>query len=217
MTKTIGLKILPFFLITLLVGGGVEGFYRYADNYLSTHKTVLFPKVKKVAERKKSPPQNTGKALKKNYDIIVARALFKSPVTKTVEKPVVVETEAETSISSIEFALIGTITGKDDGSRAILLDKKKKTQEIFYLGDGFDSVIVKEISRGKVVLDVNGKNEILLMEENKTAKSPANKMPGLVAPPPSRQVRTQPKVNKKLVSPGGRMPPKRRTLPPEQR
>ena len=67
------------------------------------------------------------------------------------------------------------------------------------------------------MLDVNGKNEVLLMEENTTAKSPANKMPGLVAPPPSRQVRTQPKVNKMSVPPGGRTPPKRRTLPPGQR
>ncbi len=212
-TDTTSFKVIPFVLVTLLAVGGVEGFYRYADRYISSNKLLLFPDAATVRKKKSVLPQGAGKNKQKDYNIIVARGLFKEPAKKAIEKPSVI-TEAKANISSIDFALIGTITGKDDGARAILLNKKKKTQEIFYTGDGFENVTVKDISRGKIVLNVGGKTEILLMEESKRAQSPSSMNPGPIARP---KPKVKPAKKSKLpVQPRKKGVPGQLHLPPDQ-
>ncbi len=164
--------ILSFILITILVAGGVELFYNSlgkkllenrageqteTENHPDTVKTVTQQRTK----RKQSSPQA------ENYTIISKRNLFGKVQEKTkVEAP---KPEPVLATTSLDLALLGTIGGDAEEQRAIIRKKSSNTQEIYFRGDAIEQALIKKIFRGKIILTVNGKDEILLMEE---AKSP---------------------------------------------
>ena len=61
---------------------------------------------------------------------------------------------------------MGTIVAENNSeNRAIIIDKKINKQNIFKLGDLLQGGTIKKILRGKVVLDVNGNAEALLLKD----------------------------------------------------
>ncbi len=164
--------IVSFVLLTFFVVGGVELFCRLLDNalVLDTAKNIAQTGEKgEAAGRRNSSPQtrkSNVKAKTENYAIITKRGLFGKIISKeTVKKeepPVVLKA------TSMDLILLGTVTGKLNQQMAIIKDKKKKTQDIYYKGDAIGAALVKEVRRGKVILTVSGKDEILIMEELKS-------------------------------------------------
>lgn len=157
-------KIIPFIIITILAVGGVEAFYRIPfTRFMQTSRELKAPDagtkitVSVKSEQKKRPdPQ-----------IILKRNLFGTPpkgAKATTETPVPVKPVA----TALELSLVGTITGPPNTRRAILLDKKKKVQDIYNQGDTVMGALIKEIQREKIILNVNGKEEILVPETPKT-------------------------------------------------
>ena len=71
------------------------------------------------------------------------------------------------------MSLLGTITGPPNTRRAILLNKKKKVQDIYCQGDKVQGALIKEVQRGKIILNVNGKEEMLVPETPKTTPGAA--------------------------------------------
>jgi type II secretory pathway component PulC len=118
---------------------------------------------------------------------------------------------------------MGTIVSADAESRAIILEKDTKNQDMYQQGDVVQGAVVKEILRKKVVLTSDGRDEILDMTE--AAKyTPMTPTPA-AAGPAVRQGQTLPGVEpqqfdaSQLPPPGGRsriIRPNRRVYTPVQ-
>ncbi len=188
-------RILPFFIVTLLCIGAVELFYSMAERYLL------------VVDQEKAGPaivaeegSRTDSTIERHqdYSVIVERNLFQSYMVE--EQP---ETVAETNplegleTSTLDLVLMGTITGPEGRSRAVILDKKKNKQDIYYQGDVIEGAEVKEILRGKIILNYQNKDQVLDMTEAATmrpvveeaAVSPSAPSRRVVVPPTTEQQR----------------------------
>ncbi len=189
--------ILSFILATLLAVGGVELFYGSLIKNLSEKGRIISQPNTVKTKKRATPPKTVvaGQSLKKSggkedFSIIARRALFgkKQPVSS---KPAVKE-EPVLTTTSLNLTLLGTVSGKDNDQRAIIRNKNNNEQDIYYKGDSVSNALIKEILRGKIILTVNGKDEVLLMEESKSPPStgsPTNYAMPDVVPPPRRQIR----------------------------
>ncbi len=101
------------------------------------------------------------------YQAIVNRDLFKTtetgeaePDTEAVELDKLKQTE-------LNLKLWGTVTGDSEKAYAVIEDKSKNRQGLYHKGDSIQDATIKMIMRKKVVLRVNGEDEILVMEDEK--------------------------------------------------
>jgi general secretion pathway protein C len=102
------------------------------------------------------------------YQSIITRDLFK---TREDAKPEKAATDIELEKlqkTSLKLTLFGTITGRSEDEYAVIEDSQKLKQGLYKKGDAIQDAEIKMILRKKVVLNVNGKDEILLMEEDKS-------------------------------------------------
>lgn len=187
-------RILPFLIVTLLCIGGVELFYGLAEHYL-----VIPEEGGKLADSAGTVQKQFATSVKKhsNFDIIVERNLFQSYIKEQEPVETVKENPLEgLETTTLDLVLMGTITGKAGRSRAIILEKAKRKQEIYYQGDVIQGAEIKEILRGKVILGFQGKDEILDMSE--AAKMKPKASPVAVSPVVKRRrVVAPPQINRK--------------------
>lgn len=157
--------ILPLLLITLLCVGIVEGGYQ-ALEYFVLKTPVEQPAILNTVPVIKDSTGQEKQQKKHDYRIILQRNLFGPPPGK-VEPGSTVAPDYDENLqsTSLDIVLMGTINGGDGADRAIVLDKKTRKQELYEKGDAIQGAIVKEILRGKVILDYNGKDEMLDMSE----------------------------------------------------
>ena len=102
------------------------------------------------------------------YSVISSRNLFGSTDKAVVdEKPINVD---ELEPTKLQLALLGTVSGGGELDAAVIEEKGKRQQGLYRVGDAIDKATLKQIMRGKVILRVDGKDEILVMEEEKTGK-----------------------------------------------
>lgn len=175
-------RILPFFIVTLLCIGGVELLYGVAEHYL------LLPASKTaVLESDVNPSNKSVNKLEthKNYEVILDRNLFQSYSREPEKVEPVKDNPLEgLEATSLSLVLMGTISGPNDRGRAIIMEKAKKKQDIYYKGDIVQGAEIKEILRGKIILTFQGKDEILDMTE---ANKYQPKQSAAVAPVPTRK------------------------------
>ncbi len=81
--------------------------------------------------------------------------------------------------TSLNVALLGTVVGGKQYAFAVIEEVNKKKQGLYKVGDSVQGATVKRILRGKVVLRVNDKDEILTMEEEAASRAE----PGYVRSP----------------------------------
>ena len=157
--------ILPLLLITLLCVAIVEGGYQ-ALEYFVLKTPVKQPAILDTVPVVKDSTGREKQKKKLDYHIILQRNLFGPPPGKDQPVAAVTEDYAENLKStSLDIVLMGTINGGEGADRAIVLDKKSRKQELYEKGDAIQGAFVKEILRGKVILDYNGKDEMLDMSE----------------------------------------------------
>ncbi|BBO72820.1 general secretion pathway protein GspC [Desulfosarcina widdelii] len=102
------------------------------------------------------------------YKNVVERDLFDTradaaPAARKVDTSTLEETK-------LNLKLWGTVIGGDDGEYAVIEDVKSREQNLYRVGDAVQTATVKGIFREKVVLSVNGQDEILQMEEFESGK-----------------------------------------------
>lgn len=174
-------RIIPLLVITLCCVGAVELGYSILE-YLLLRQPVEETVEPGTPAAKEGPvPAGT----KRDYSIILTRNLFGQQF-KTEDTPAApaVDVAANLDRSGLEIVLVGTIGGSEGTHRAIILDKKSRKQDLYKEGDEVKGANIKEILRGKVILDVQGKEELLDMAEAATVR-PAVKAP---QGPSSRQI-----------------------------
>ena len=152
-------------------------------------KPAISEPTKKAVSFKRKPTPSP-----ENYRAIVDRNLFhtkEKPAEKLKSaKPVQSEPLKPTTL---QVKLWGTVTSGADASYAIIEDKNKKDQNLYKIGDTIQNATVKEIFREKVVLNVQGKDEVLQIEKlesrGASVSRPRPRKQGVARPPSVRRIR----------------------------
>lgn len=105
------------------------------------------------------------------YKAVLERNLFDTR-SDSAPQPSKVDV-ASLEETKLNLKLWGTVSGNSDGDYAVIEDVKAREQNLYRIGDAIQTATVKEIYRAKVVLTVNGKDEVLQMQEIKSSKSVA--------------------------------------------
>ena len=161
------INLLALFVITYIV---VDTFYRVIGielHQMGGSKVVALKEVEMRGKKSLAVPV---------YTKIVERNIFGA--TEKVEAVPVeevgpIETLEETSL---QLSLQGTIAGDSASARAIILDQRKRSQDIYRVGDSVQEAQIRQILRGKVILRHGDKDEILIMVEGKDKPQPAAKV-----------------------------------------
>jgi general secretion pathway protein C len=146
-------------LITFTIYLGVELFYKALASKLNT--MPLSPeKSKHVSKSADQTPRSLS-----YYQAISRRNLFNinidTPKAQEKTNPIKIETLKPTGL---KLKLWGTVTG-GAGKDYAVIESKGGEQNLYRAGDAIQEATVKLILRGKVVLNIGGKDEILEMEE----------------------------------------------------
>ncbi len=190
MNKTTATKtsfIIPIstlLIITLLCIGAVEGFYYLLE-------TTIRPKEQLTLEQP-APAQPTtqdqtpagpaiGEAEQTPIDpdisIITSRNLFGSRVGGG---PIPQEQDPfeGMELSSLDVVLMGTVTAAiEEDQRAIIYDKTNGRQDLYQEGDYIQQAAVKDIMRGKVILNIDGRDEMLDISQARQVNVPPPEPP----------------------------------------
>jgi len=149
-------KLLVLFI---LVYAGVSIWYGRLEERLqmvpAARQAVVAPQPEEKTEILRKPD---------DYTIIVERNIFQAVVVKT-EKDDTEPVQEELQPTQLKLSLMGTVFGKERDARAIISDDLKRQQDIYQVGDSVQGAMIKEINRGKVVLVVNGKSEVLTLKD----------------------------------------------------
>ena len=143
-------------LITALVGLGTGTFYRVV-------KVTMGEPVYQVSKPLPAIPVHSEDNQKKSldyYNDVARRNLFKV----SSEAPKLSNGEldlASMDKTDLQLTLWGTIAGGGDLAWAIIEDKKTKEQALYKVGDTIQNATLTHVFRNKVVLNANGKDQIL--------------------------------------------------------
>jgi len=75
--------------------------------------------------------------------------------------------------TGLPLELLGTIAGDESRSRVILLDREKKKQRVFKIGDAVEGAVITRIMRNAVVLKTGDREEILKAKPKAEGPVPA--------------------------------------------
>lgn len=98
-----------------------------------------------------------------DYRLIVDRNMFGS--TDKAYGEVNAEEIEALEPTSLKVSLLGTVSGNPQNAVAVIEETDKRKQGLFKVGDSIQNAIIKMILRGKVILRVDNRDEILTMEE----------------------------------------------------
>ena len=162
-----------FNLLALLVISyiAVDIFYRVIGielHQMGGQQIVAFKEAEVRGEKSLTAP---------GYTKIVDRNIFGA--TEKVELAPVEEVGPVEALeeTSLQLSLLGTVAGDTGSARAIILDQRQKSQDIYRVGDSVQEAEIRQILRGKVILRHGEKDEILTMVE-KEDKPKAAAKPG---------------------------------------
>jgi general secretion pathway protein C len=165
---------LNFLLITAMIYLGVDAFYKIASAKFDITPSSSTSRLASVAAKPETRLPIT------EYKTIIDRNLFKMDLGKE-EKPkqVAVESLKQTEL---KVKLWGTVTGNDGKTFAVIEQAKGREQNLYKAGDTLQDAVIKLILREKVVLHVNGKDEILEMEKIQSQGSAPRRRASVRAP-----------------------------------
>jgi len=114
--------------------------------------------------------RNKQPKIRSDYDVIAARDLLKVAKVRPAGQDQQVAGDADMPLAEMGLSLKGTITGPSEIARAII--EESNAQKLYRIGDTLKGATLIAIFRNKVVMDVNGQQKMLIVEEAKS--SPAN-------------------------------------------
>jgi len=99
-----------------------------------------------------------------HYKAITKRDIFNSSTEKSAPAAEKINIE-KLKQTDLKLKLWGTVTGQSGRTYAVIEDSKAREQSLYRAGDTIQKAVVKLILREKVVLEVDDRDEILVMEE----------------------------------------------------
>jgi type II secretory pathway component PulC len=101
-----------------------------------------------------------------DYAVISEKDIFQS--AKGISKGTVAE-DANIKVTELNLELKGTVVGEGKKSYAVIVDRDSSKEDIYFQDDFVMGARIAKISKSKVILDFNGKEEALLMTEESRA------------------------------------------------
>ena len=149
-------NILNVFLISAAIYFGVNAFYIPTAGKLDHVQSAV-----STDEQISSPEEGTVHSIS-YYNKIIERNLFNTKKKTNKIERVNIESLKQTDL---KLKLWGTVTGDRGKTYAVIEEQKGKKQNLYKVGDTIQNATLKIILREKVVLNVNGKDEILELEK----------------------------------------------------
>jgi general secretion pathway protein C len=151
------ITILNLFLIGAIIYFCVNTFYGIAAMQLDPG-----PPNPAGSSKKSDPVKKTLLPLS-HYKTIFERNLFQTNTKANIKTSSInIDTLKQTDL---KLKLWGTVTGLEDKTYAVIEEAKTRKQNLFRIGDTVQNATVKMVLREKVVLNVNGKDEVLEIEK----------------------------------------------------
>lgn len=180
--------IINVLLITAGLYFGVSAFYSIGTAWLGApdEPPPVASTKTRIKPAEKSQPLSA-------YSAIAKRNLFNTnPDAAAPAQTVNVDNLKETDL---KLKLWGTVASGERRAYAVIEDTKTREQSLYRTGDSIQNATLKMILRQKVVLSVNGQDEILGMEEPGTAKrgGPSPRVARQDASPPKMPVSSYPR------------------------
>ncbi|VAW40197.1 hypothetical protein MNBD_DELTA04-1636 [hydrothermal vent metagenome] len=153
--------VVKLVLIFVLVYAGVTVWYGRLEDTLRqdirSHETAV-----------QRQPRKTTKILRQrpDYRIIIERNIFQAVIGGEPGGDEHLEPTA------LKLSLMGTVSGTKRDARAIIVDEQKKKQDLYKIGDSVQGALIQSIERGKVILQVHGRREVLLLKERQGGSRP---------------------------------------------
>lgn len=148
--------------LSLIIYISVDIFYRTASS------RVIDVKTGRVAMQQAPESEQHEKPPFSEFSVITERNLFGSHEKASEE---IKEEEVEgLEPTSLNVALLGTVSGDRENARAVIEETDKRKQGLYKVGDSIQDAVVKRILREKVILRVGEKDEILTMKEPSSPK-----------------------------------------------
>jgi len=205
MAKYSSTALFPFLVVTLLSVGGVELLYRSLDQYLFESTTTVQKEMKTVVD--KAVVDGIKRPHKKvDVSIITKRNLFgQPPSSANTSAPTEVPPIEDLEATTLDVVLLGTVDTDSDDGRAIILKKSDRSQDLYREGEMIEGALIKDIQRGRVILTVDGRDELLDISEAReyaqkaspvAARPVARRRPVVVAP--QQNVQAPPRVVRPL-------------------
>ena len=127
---------------------------------------IIGSKLIEVQAPHRAPPapekRKKKQSSRSHYTVVVARNLFNTQEKKNVQAPAIDLGKLEKT--RLPLKLLGTIVGENEDSIAVILKPPWRKQELHRVGDSIENAVVKMILWEKIVLSVDGVEEILEME-----------------------------------------------------
>lgn len=157
---------LNLLLIACAVYFGVKGFY----NVSASHLDPVFPS--KIDRRPVTRSNDTIHRPLSYYRTIVERNLFNTK-TGVDQQPKKVDLET-LKPTDLKLKLLGTVSGDKKDTYAVIEEVGGRQQNLYRVGDTIQSATLKTILREKVILNVNGEDQILGIEKDSGSSGPSN-------------------------------------------
>ena len=139
---------------------------------------------------KGSPGQSVNNK-NQDFQMIIRRNIFQlvqeeQPINTDQQPAAAQETASEEVPTTLNLTLLGTVLGDDETSRAIIIAEKQNEQKLYRIGDAVQGGIIESIERGKVILEVFGARETLMMKEREGGGPGPPRLPARISRPESR-------------------------------
>ncbi|UCD89893.1 MAG: PDZ domain-containing protein [Desulfobacterales bacterium] len=170
---------LNLFFITCAVYLGVKGFYNVSTSRIDT--VLPFS----TDNRQEIRPNDTIHRPLSYYRTIAERNLFNTK-TDVDRQPEKLDLEA-LKPTDLKLKLLGTVAGEKKDTYAVIEEVGARQQNLYRVGDTIQSATLKTILRGKVILNVNGEDQILGIEKDSGRSERSNYSRKSNATPLNRQ------------------------------
>jgi len=149
--------VLNILLVAVAVYFSVKVFYKVATTNLNNASS------RDATTRHVISPEDVTVHPISYYRAIIERNLFNSKKgTGQHTERLDIETLEPTDL---KLKLLGTVSGDNKEAYAVIEDTGERRQDLYRIGDSIQNATLKMILREKVILRVNGKDEILGIEE----------------------------------------------------
>ena len=153
--------LINLLLIFLIAHSSVSAFYGYLAGQLESEDSLKISQTgQDTPDQKKIYPQS-------HYAHVNKRDLFKANIIKALPAKKIEAPQKEIKLTKLHLELKGTITGSGSAPLAVISKKGSSGQMLYAVGDTIEHALIKAITEGKVILLVNGREEILLMKKSK--------------------------------------------------
>lgn len=156
--------LINLFVLSVVIYCGVDIFYTFAGS--------KFTEVKMEWVTSEHLDKTTRQGKRRSFDhytSAINRDLF-GVVEDSLDKSGELKME-DLEPTALNISLLGTVSGDRDSAVAVIQEKAKRTQALYKEGDTIQNATISKILRGKVILRVGDKNQILTMEEKSTSST----------------------------------------------